>query len=252
MIQEEQHDEFHDGVSAVSVGSGWIKLHGKLVPTGKWGFVDVKGRFEVFAGVTFLSDFREGLAFFHKGNLTGYMDRKFNVVITPRFKSAGDFYFGRARAQSVDGAEYYIDKSGKRLFPNSDGGEFQDRKAFFKKDGKYGFIDLDGNVIIPAKFDEAIHFGEGLAGVRVGKKWGFVNEQGAMVIPPQFEAVGVFSEGLVSVEVNGKWGFINKYGRMVIPPQFDKWTYYFENGLCEVHLNKMTGYIDRNGKFTGH
>lgn len=242
-------NEFHDGLSAVSIGSSWVKRHGKLVQTGEWGFTNKRGTFKVLKNVGFVSDFREGLAFFHKGNLTGYMDRNFNIVIKPRFKSAGNFYFGRARAEDSDGKEYYIDKTGKKLFPNWNGGEFQDSRAFFEKNGKYGFIDLNGKIIIPAKFDNATHFGEGLAGVRVGEKWGFVDPSGEMVIQPQFDEVGVFSEGLVSVAINGKWGFIDPTGRIVITPQFDKWTYYFENGLCEVHVGDKIGYIDKEGRF---
>jgi len=243
------YNEFHDGLSAVSIGSGWIKKHGKLLQTGKWGFVDTSGAFKIFSDFSFLSDFHEGLALFHRGNLAGYIDRNFNIVIEPQFKSAGNFYFGRARVEDPDGSEYYIDKSGKKLFPNWDGGEFQDDRAFFKKAGKYGFIDLNGKIIIPATFDEATHFGEGLAGVRVGEQWGFVNKSGEMVIQPQFDDVGVFSEGAASIALKGKWGFIDRKGKVLIVPQFDKWTYYFEHGLCEVHVGNMIGYIDTEGRF---
>lgn len=242
-------DEFNDGVASVSKGFDYAPHAGPARKKGKRGFVDTIGVFRQAKGVEFLSDLKEGLAFFEKGGLTGYMDKNLEIVISPRFKSAGNFYFGRARAEDVDGKEYYLDKTGKKLFPNWDGGEFQDSRAFFKKDGKYGFIDLNGKIIIAAKFDDATHFGEGLAGVRVGEKWGFVNAKGEKVIEPRFDAVGVFSEGLVSVELNGKWGFIDRVGRMVIAPQFDKWTYYFENGLCNVHVGDLQGYIDKDGKF---
>lgn len=242
-------DEFNDGVASVRKGFDYAPHGGPARRKGKNGFVDTQGAFTPAKGVEFLSDIKEGLAFFKKGRLTGYMDKNLHVVISPRFKSAGNFYFGRARAEDSDGKEYYIDKTGKKLFPNWNGGEFQDSRAFFEKNGKYGFIDLNGKIIIPAKFDNATHFGEGLAGVRVGEKWGFVDPSGEMVIQPQFDEVGVFSEGLVSVAINGKWGFIDPTGRIVITPQFDKWTYYFENGLCEVHVGDKIGYIDKEGRF---
>jgi hypothetical protein len=242
------YNKFHDGVSSISVTKK-IRRNGKLTESEKWGFVDAKGKITFLPGITFLSDFREGLAFFRKGGLVGYVNRDFKIVIKPQFKSAGDFYFGRARADDIDGKKYYIDKTGRRLFENKNGGEFQDRKAFFKSKGKYGFIDLSGRVIIPPTFEKANHFGEGLAGVRVGTKWGFVDARGIMSIAPQFDNVGVFSEGLVSVELNGKWGFADRSGAIVIAPQFDKWTYYFENGLCEVHLDGKRGYIDKTGNF---
>jgi len=238
-------NKFREGVAAISIGDRYRDR--KFVNEEKWGYVYPDGKVKLFPGVTFLSNFREGLAFFHKGERTGYFNQKFEIAIPPKFKSAGDFYSGRARAETLDGREVYIDQKGKELFPG--GGEFQDSKAFVKRHGKYGFIDLKGKLIVEAKFDDATHFGEGLAGVKIGKKWGFVNERGEVVIKPQFDSVGVFAEGLVSIEVNGKWGFIDKTEKIVIPPQFDKWTYYFENGLCEVHVGDKTGYIDHAGNF---
>jgi len=242
------YDEFHEGLSAVSLEEQ-LTVKGKRVKKIKWGFVDKVGKLTIVPGATFLSDLREGLAFFHKGGLTGYIDRDLKVVIKPQFKSAGNFYFGRARATGLDGKEFYVDKLGNPLFENRDGGEFQDSRAFFKVKGKYGFIDLTGHVIIEAQFDGADHFGEGLAGVKIGAKWGFVDGRGVVMITPRFDSVGVFSEGLVSIELNGKWGFANKKGEIVVPPQFDKWTYYFEKGLCAVRLDGKMGYIDHTGNF---
>ncbi len=40
---------------------------------------------------------------------------------------------------------------------------------------------------------------------------------GKFVIPAKFDGAWHFSEGLANVEYNGKWGFINKVGKIVIP-----------------------------------
>ncbi|EAK1349894.1 WG repeat-containing protein, partial [Campylobacter coli] len=52
-------------------------------------------------------------------------------------------------------------------------------------------------------------------------KWGFIDKSGKIVIEPKFDGVGNFSEGLAGVELNGKWGFIDKSGKIVIEPKFD-------------------------------
>jgi hypothetical protein len=236
------YTEFHDGFASVSIGNSRKNNE-------KWGFVNTKDEVIYLPGVTFLSNFHDGLAFFKKDGLTGYLDKNLQVIIAPKFKSSGSFYFGRARATDVDGSQYYIDETGTKLFDNLDGGEFQDKKAFFKSKGKYGFIDINGKTIIKAQFEDATHFGEGLAGVQVGGKWGFIDGSGKMVIPPQFDAVGVFSEGFASVAIDDKWGFIDRTGNIVIPPQFDRWTYWFEDGIAYVRLRGKAGYIDKQGNF---
>lgn len=71
---------------------------------------------------------------------------------------------------------------------------YVDGKIIAKKDGKYGFIDINGNTLIPFTFDNIITggFSEGLCGVRVGSKWGYINEKGEYFIQPEFEEVGRF------------------------------------------------------------
>lgn len=234
--------EFNDGFASISKG-------GRGKDRQQWGFVNTKGEVKYLPDITFLSNFREGLAFFKKDGMTGYLDTNLNVVIKPKFKSSGSFYFGRARATDVDGSTYYIDKEGNKISDIKTGGEFQDKKAFVVIDGKYGFIDLDGKIIVEPQFDQATHFGEGLAGVKINDKWGFIDVTGKIVIEPQFDSVGEFNEGLVSVEINKKWGFADKTGRIVIEPQFDKWTYWFEDGIAEVRLNGKTGYINKSGNY---
>ena len=47
-----------------------------------------------------------------------------------------------------------------------------------KVNGKLGFIDKSGKLVIDAKYDEAENFSEGLAGVELNGKWGYINIKG--------------------------------------------------------------------------
>ena len=44
-----------------------------------------------------------------------------------------------------------------------DAGSFSQDLAAVKKDGKWGYIDMEGNTVIPFQFDYAFPFSEGLA-----------------------------------------------------------------------------------------
>lgn len=118
-----------------------------------------------------------------------------------------------------------------------------------------GFIDGEGNVVIPPKYEVAEDFSEGLALVAEygwGRAYGFINTRGEVVIPPLegITVLGAFHEGLCVVEVDGKSGYIDKTGAMAIAPQFDA-AYDFKHGVALVSSNAESddhwGFIDNTG-----
>jgi len=102
------------------------------------------------------------------------------------------------------------------------------------------------------KYDSLWSFHEGLAAVELNGKWGFIDKMGNLVIGRHwrhgltYDAVGSFSEGLAAVELNGKWGFVNKKGREVIKLKYD-WVDPFSKGLARVRLDGKWGLIDLQG-----
>ena len=119
-----------------------------------------------------------------------------------------------------------------------------------KRDGKYGFADKSGKVVIPCQWEYAYGFSEGLARVQDANwKWGFIDKTGKVVIPCQWKGAYDFSEGLAKVEyANRQFGFIDKTGKVVIPCQW-KGAYDFSEGLAKVeYANRQFGFIDKTGK----
>ena len=117
--------------------------------------------------------------------------------------------------------------------------------------GKYGYK-YNGTLVIPARYDYAGYFSEGLARVLINGKYGFIDKSGAMVIPAKYDVSWDFSEGLAWVLINGKHGFIDKSGNMVIPARYEDvidndGVYGFKNGKAKVELNGREFYIDKNG-----
>ena len=93
------------------------------------------------------------------------------------------------------------DKGGGRKVEKSN-------RFIIRENGKYGYMDKEGNVVINPQFDYAEGFSEGLASVRIGDresgKYGYIDKEGKMVINPQFDLAWRFSEGLAKVEIGGK------------------------------------------------
>ena len=80
----------------------------------------------------------------------------------------------------------YISEEGKEL-KNTE--VYQDNKLFTKmQDEKWGFVDINGKVIVDYKYDKATEFNKyGFAAVKKDGKWGAINEQGQEIVKPKFE-----------------------------------------------------------------
>lgn len=79
---------------------------------------------------------------------------------------------------------------------------------------KWNFYTLQGEKL-PGEYDEARAFQEGLAPVKVQGKWGFADKTGKLVIQPQYKEVRSFSEGLAAVKKDSQWFYIHKDGSLL-------------------------------------
>jgi serine/threonine protein kinase len=109
--------------------------------------------------------------------------------------------------------------------------------------GKQGFIDKNGKIVIEPKYDKVFRFSDGLAAIQVGEVWGFIDYQDNVIVEPQFIQVAPFSDGYAAVKLRkftDRWGFIDTEGKMVIEPQFDH-VEGFRNGIAKVGMVALRG-----------
>lgn len=132
--------------------------------------------------------------------------------------------------------------------PVAEYSEDLDYNSFQDIHGKFGFKDAEGNIVIPAKYENASdRFTEGLGCVRINGKWGFIDKNDNFVIDAHYDYAYPFAEGLAAVKTNGKWGYIDKNGNFVIDARYDD-AHLFRNGQAEVKINGKWGKIDKSGK----
>jgi hypothetical protein len=152
----------------------------------------------------------------------------------------------------LNGKYGFVNRTGKLVIsPAFEGAEnFSEGLAKASQNGAWGFIDSTGNFVIAPQFRYAWSFSEGLANVEKDGKWGFIDRTGAFVIKPAFYFAGNFSCGraIISDQKNGitKYGVINRKGKVVIPLQFD-YVWPFQEGLAAVSV----GPVSEPGSKTG-
>ncbi len=143
----------------------------------------------------------------------------------------------------------YMNKQGEIVIPIGldDADDFVDGIARYKQGTKFGLLDSNGKKIIEAKYFNIGAFHDNLAIVDAGGRYGFINNEGKEVIKPIYEFATDFSEGLAGVMIKGKYGFINADGKLIINPEYDA-VRPFSQGLAAVKVQNKWGFIDANGK----
>jgi tetratricopeptide (TPR) repeat protein len=108
-----------------------------------------------------------------------------------------------------------VDSTGKQIGSTS----YEDVRIFgdttyaaVEVNGKWGFVDKDGNMVIDAKYDGARSFSNGLAAVKISGKWGFIDINGDVVIEADYyDAKDFSSTGSVFVSKGTNWVLLRLY-----------------------------------------
>ncbi|WP_017656110.1 WG repeat-containing protein [Fortiea contorta] len=149
----------------------------------------------------------------------------------------------------------------KKYFDPYNVSDFVSGLAVINVNGKYGYIDKTGKIVIPPQFDQAKAFSEGLAAVELRENgisnWGYIDLTGKTIITPQFYAANNFSEGLAQIHSSASRGYIDKTGKliinanelMIIPGSYISELHSFSSGLALVRVGNKFVFIDKNGKW---
>ncbi|AZQ61096.1 WG repeat-containing protein [Flammeovirga pectinis] len=163
-------------------------------------------------------------------------------------------------------------------------GNFYDNVAYFKsKDGFYGFIDENAEIITAPIYTLASDFNNGYAIVKKFDKFGLVYTDGTIQIPIEYDGIGYNKGGWLKIKEGegsiGKWGIIDITGKEIIPTIYDeiqidatganikskgrwgrysktnKWSFTpklnvnilepFENGIAKIKRKQIIDPIDR-------
>lgn len=201
------------------------------------GYDSVSGFFDGYAFVTRMKDGREEGGFIDtKGNLAVPFDEKY---IHNAFMMQNRFSDGRSMF-CVLGEE----------------------------SSRFGYIDAQGKIVIPAKYNGASTFKDGMAYVEEGNEWHYIDVNGTILFtgPSEYRGGGVgtrvsqmtlyyFKDGLAMIQDSlGRSGFIDKKGNVFIHPS-DAFLRadFFEEDLATVvkrtqNHDEKWGFINKKGE----
>ncbi|MEZ5426241.1 MAG: WG repeat-containing protein [Pyrinomonadaceae bacterium] len=223
--------------------------------TGKYGFIDHRGRETVPLEFDVAKSFSEDRALVGKidpatgKRLYGFIDPNGNPAVPLIYDGAKSFAGGLAAVRLKD-KWGFIDKNGQEMiaFQYDETGSFSEALAAVKTKDKWGFIDSKGNRKIPALYDFAGRFSGGAAAVKKDGSVFFIDSENREINGFRYSRANRFSQGMAMVTSNGKTGFIGIGGGEVIPFLYEEGDSHFSEGLADVRLGGKKGFINGGGK----
>jgi hypothetical protein len=257
-----------------------------------WAIIDKAGNFVSNPKKNWLhiSEFDEnGLAkIILKNRGYGIINQKGEIITQKFYYGIDKFSNGFAVVRRKSGKLSYsglIDLSGAETLKTKQMklGKVSNGRTVFYEKGKYGYMDTQGNIIVPAMYIKADDFCEGKAIVyKSHNESGIIDTAGNFIIAPNVSKIMEVNDGLALVKspkydfyflgsdlkrqntenysaaknfCNGvapvsradKWSVINTRGFEMTSSKYqdiDK----FQNGFAKVKISRKIGVADENGK----
>lgn len=151
-----------------------------------------------------------------------------------------------------DGRRGFLDRTGRIVVP----AEYKDRSVWkeshlaVEQNSRLGFYDLSGRQTSPYVYKEVSDYYDGMAAVRTNRLYGFINSDGQPAVPEVYEDIHLFSNGLAVVKKDGKWGAVKASGETAVPFLYEEAGPSFSDGLLAVKKDGRWGYVDAAGHET--
>ena len=251
---------FSEGLMAVRRG-GWEQLPGgEWDDTSVWGFIDQEGNEVIPMQFDHAVDFNNGLAAVMRDGYWGFINTSGEVVIPFNINVVHD-----------DGHGFLIyPRYSYGRIAVSIGGWEENEYGHWMDNTLWGFIDSEGNQVVPFMYTMASPFSDGLAVVRTGThshigadgefvesttRWGAIDVYGNVVVPFEFGGISAFRYGASAVSgLDGTFSsaIIDRSGNFIVEPGRYHVINNFSEGMVSVNRVEGTtitglGFLDTHG-----
>ncbi|MCO5259214.1 MAG: WG repeat-containing protein [Crocinitomicaceae bacterium] len=219
----------------------------------KWGVIDANGKVLFNPGYDRISKFNDGCATATIGSIWFILcsDGKVNQLQNS-FKSIGKFSEGYASFVGIDGRCGFINVKGEIVIqPKYKGvGDFSNGLAWVRGyDNKLGYINKKGDQVINSKYTFVSNFDpvSKRSIAKVEKQTLIIKEDGTEIITSVNTSIKKFIEGVAVAGEEGRWGYLDKEGKWLVPAKYEH-VDDFNEGVGLVRLGKLWGIVDASGK----
>lgn len=179
------------------------------------------------------------------------LTNKFTNVTPHTYKSAKQFLYDVAPVEDENGKWGLIDTLGNYLIQPSDYEgigyvQYLNNRIPVKKDGKWGYINRDNEIVIPCQYDYANTFFSNYADVKKGNLCGLIDSLGTQIIPFKYEELIALSPW-IRAKLNGKYGFIDMNDNIKVPFKYEyvgRWSCSEETCTFVVMKNDKWGVME--------
>lgn len=217
MVQEMEATQFikqsliydgHDAVERLYENVSWVRIGDKF------RLINTEREYLTTLKYDWANDFKSGLSAVRINGKYGFVDKYGQEVIPIQYDYVTNFKGDIALARK-DKVYYFINRQGVALKGYQEVGDFYQGIATFKKDGLWGYLNEQGDVIAPAKYDFAYPFMEGRAKVNYMGKYGYIDQKGKLVIPTKFDQAGAFRDGKTTASIGDQEFEIDIWGKII-------------------------------------
>lgn len=195
----------------------------------------------------------EGVAVVYKNRKKGFFDLS-TQTFTPTDNARTYYPMKEGHSMSyVSNARndyYVVDKNGNKVSEDYDGIMLAGSRIIVRKGSDYGLITRQGKNIIPVECLSIVDANDGLFGVKASnEKFGYVDEDGNTIIPFDYDGGTPFigNYAIVAKTAEGsparKSGIIDKGNNVVVPLNYNKVCGYVDdNGKLQVWVAEDGNY----------
>lgn len=216
----------------------------------KYGYKDENGNVIIEPKYDYADKFQHDLANISLTNKVALIDRTGKIVIP--FGIYDIIYSFREGMAMVSKSKKFgfIDITGKEKIPCSfdEADFFRNGLSTVKKNNKEGIIDTSGKAIVPIVYEKIIQMQAfNLIKVKLNGKWGYINYQGQVFINPQYDELDQPWYGMIMAKKDGKFGYFNNKGELVIPCKYEQANPFTESGKAFIVLDGKKGVVSQDG-----
>ena len=189
--------------------------------------------------------------------LLGYLDNKGNIAIPATLKGEGTMFEGGTARVEYKRSWYFINTAGQEVAapgPNW----CHSGLHIVKQNGKYGYADKMGNLVLPIIYNWATDFYDNRAFVSFGDGCGFITPKGIVVFKGNYDTFWLYNNhdlttkycnNYAVVKKGDKYAFIDTNGVFQDKLGTYKYAENFSEGLAAVRNEKGGwGYINTYGR----